>query len=102
MKRILNIALSVLGVGGALYVLIKNNQRKTKTGTDTMDASSNEDATLLEKKKPMKKRLAVKTDGSLEMYYDQESNAKNKRASRETVHLKKDGSPDKRYRENKM
>lgn len=103
MKKILLIALSTVSLGGTLFAFFRKNRiQKAENQTPLHTASDRGEQERRERKtttKPM--GMAVKRDGSLDVRSHERKRAVKQSETAPAVHLKKDGSPDKRFRENR-
>lgn len=95
MKKALIITLSIISLSSMLFAASKRGrQRNSRTGLNTLDIKS-------ETRPAAKSNMRVNEDGALAMHQKSLQGKTSRRAVKSSVHLKKDGTPDLRYRENK-
>ncbi len=102
MKRILIIALSTMGLGGTLLALIQRSRRQRNGGIPATAISDAEErqADRSVRRSPAS-GMSVKRDGSLAIPSEGRRKPSTQHDAEKKVHLKKDGSPDRRYKENR-
>lgn len=102
MKRILYVAVSAIGFGAVVLAqtLIKRKvyqKIKSRNEKDAVRKDVNAEQDQLGFS-----GMSVKMDGSLNMHRNENRKSTRKEtATRPVVHLKKNGEPDRRYRENR-
>ena len=102
MKRILLIALSTVSLGGTLFAFFKKDRKQSKMNNDDFENADNRRERHDAQAKPGANAMgmSVKRDGSLDMRSHGRKRS-SKHAAATAVHLRKDGSPDRRYKENR-
>lgn len=103
MKRLAAIALSAISLGGSLYLLIATNKKiGDKKSFLHKDPGSREEVGKTETHTPTKAPGASeKNNGPLGISYGDRNKSSKRKALAKVTHLRKDGSPDKRFKENR-